>query len=478
MTNHLVNRRGSGSHLACWYRPAVAALVMASAVLVFAADALGGPRPGGSSGSGSAGPRQGCTVLDERGYSGGNQYVAVNVGTTCGHVGVQVIAIALPCSSGGSISGALGGAGGSFSGNSFSVSSTGWPSAGASISVSGTISADQRSARGTVSVDVPTYSASGQPVDCSISGSSFTAECGPGVGPRGCPESNLDIETLDLRNIDNVKLRYLSVSPHPYFGGNTRINGVIAIKGSPSDELKSLDLDVLENGAQVAVANLSSQAQRTLLHRRFGSGGVIKIGSPQLLFNLRSSDMGGINQTTNGNLTLEAVATSDAGDTASKTYGPVTKLVRYTGSDRYGGRDPNQGGDDWVLPSVIPVLQHFAPWLLYGDMSKMNGGPFSPHHTHGDGFDVDAVYRDGSYNARTVASAQAMLQLLDDVPWGSRIGTVYVSFTKRAPDDFWKTVANTQLADGRRACRVFRSVPGHGGHFHWRIDHEDSRGSC
>jgi hypothetical protein len=282
---------------------------------------------------------------------------------------------------------------------------------------------------------------------------------------------------LDLRNIDNRPLKYLSVSPHPYFGGNTRIDGVIAIKGPKDDALTSLKLKVLENGAQVAVGTLAPGVRRDLLHRRFGSGGTITITAPQLLFNLPSSQMGAIDQTHDGNLTLETIADSEQGDSASKIYGPVAKLVRYTGTNRYGGRDASQGGDDWVLPSVLPVLQHFAQELLYGDMSKMNGGPFSPHQTHGDGFDVDAMYANGTYSAHTAASAQTMLQLLDDA-WGSRVGTVYVSFRKNPPDGFWSTIAGAQLTDGRRACRVFRSVAHHDGHFHWRIDHQDAAGSC
>jgi len=309
------------------------------------------------------------------------------------------------------------------------------------------------------------------------------------MDPNGfCPHFQLAIPKLDLRNIDNLPLHYLSVSPHPYFGGNTRINGTITVKGREGDQLSSLDLDVMEKGARVAVANLAPAASKELLHKPFGPSGVLQISTPQLLFNLPSSHMGGINQTTDGNLTLTAVAQSSKGESASKSYGPVAKLVRYTGSNRFFSKpapcgcydlgDADLGGDDWVLPSVIPVLKHFAGSLLYGDMSKMNGGPFPQHMTHDKGIDVDAVYADHSYSPHTAASALKMLSLLNDLPWGSRIGTVYVTFSKNPPDAFWNTIRNVVLADGRRACRVFRSVINHGGHFHWRIDYQDHIGSC
>ena len=184
-----------------------------------------------------------------------------------------------------------------------------------------------------------------------------------------------------------------------------------------------------------------------------------------------------VDLTTDGQLTLRVKAVAADGQIAEKTYGDVTKLVRYLRANRFGHRDLNEGGDDWALPSVIPVLEHYASSNLYNDISKMNGGPWADHQTHRDGYDVDGKYTDGTDSAHTAASAQRMLGYLND-PFGPRIGTVYVAFTKNPPDGFWTTIKNAHLTDGRAACRVFRNVANHEDHYHWRIDHADASGSC
>ena len=185
-----------------------------------------------------------------------------------------------------------------------------------------------------------------------------------------------------------------------------------------------------------------------------------------------------------GQLTLVAKAVSKKGFEAEKSYGSVQKLVRYLGKNRYGGRDLNVGGDDWVKPSVRDFLMHMAGGHCYGDMSNMNGGAFSPHSTHADGNDVDVKFdspstcsSNGSFSNTLASDAQ---RILDDLnASASRIGTLYVTFSYTATNPVWKTIKGVKLTDGRLACRVIKNIAGHDTHDHWRVDFTDATpGQC
>ncbi len=144
----------------------------------------------------------------------------------------------------------------------------------------------------------------------------------------------------------------------------------------------------------------------------------------------------------------------------------MQKLVRYTGANRYGGRDEGVGGDDWVKPSVRTVIEHFAG-LTWGDFSNMNGGPFPPHQTHNDGNDADGWFN--GYNARDAATAQTIIGHLNDATYGSRILTVYVTYQQANGNAFWEAIRNVTLNDGRQARDVIRPLGGHTTHFHWIV---------
>jgi hypothetical protein len=151
----------------------------------------------------------------------------------------------------------------------------------------------------------------------------------------------------------------------------------------------------------------------------------------------------------------------------------VPKLVLYTAGNRYGPRDPQRGGDGWVKPSVLPIVEHYND-MLWSDFSNMNGSSFYPPHvSHQTGNDVDGRFSDGTYNAHSAISAQRMLTYLDDARYGSRIVCVFVSYAKVNTDSFWLTIQGKRLADGRVASNVILSVAGHADHFHWRITDTD-----
>lgn len=273
----------------------------------------------------------------------------------------------------------------------------------------------------------------------------------------------LDITKLDLNDIDNTDLSFLSLAPHTYFGGNTRVNGTISIAGSKQDSLQALSLEVLLGNSVIATGNLAASLRKSLLNQKFGDDEKIEINASQLLFDIPSSQ--GVS--TLSDVSLRVKATSASGEVATKDFGSVPVLTRYTGTNRYGiGRDESVGGDDWVKPNVLPIISHFSG-IQINDISNMNGGKFPPHGTHQDGTHIDGWFN--GYNARNAAVAATMIGYLNDPTYGSNIRTVYVTFSRTATNPFWNAIKDVTLNDGRLARDVIVPIAGHDTHFHWVI---------
>jgi hypothetical protein len=286
-------------------------------------------------------------------------------------------------------------------------------------------------------------------------------------------ERTLSISALALHDIDGAPLRFLSASPHTYFDGNTRVHGTVAVEGDEEDALSELRLEVLEGGSVVATAQLAAAAGNALL-QPFGSDGRVEIASSQLLYEISSAQFFSVDQDSDGVLVLRLVAESANGESATREFGGVEKLVLYGGSNRYSVRNnAGVGGDSWVKPSVNEVLEHFrdlyagSDGLLWGEMSNMNGGPFPRHRTHQTGNDVDGFFT--GYRDRDAAVAEQMLAYLNDPEYGSRIHRVFVTFQRVDSDSFWTAIRDVTLDDGRSAREVIRRVGGHTGHFHWVV---------
>jgi hypothetical protein len=273
-------------------------------------------------------------------------------------------------------------------------------------------------------------------------------------------KKKLTISALQLNDIDNTALGYLSASDHTYFGGNTRVHGTITLQGPEEDTLEELKVEVLEGGV-IATGTLADGVSGTLL-TQFGSDEEIKLDASQLLFEIPAGQLAAANQSTNGQLTLRVKARSSSGETAEKDFGPVEKLVRFTGTNRYGGRDLNRGGDDWAKPGVRVLIA--GAGQTWGDFSNMNGGSFAPDHSsHRTGNSADGWF-DG-YNARNAATATTIIGHINT--HGTRIRTVYVTF---APGSvFANAIAGVELDDGRAATDVIRNYAGHTTHFHWEV---------
>jgi hypothetical protein len=153
----------------------------------------------------------------------------------------------------------------------------------------------------------------------------------------------------------------------------------------------------------------------------------------------------------------------------------IRKLVLYSGTNRYGPRDPDRGGDGWVKPSVGALVQAMGADYLWSDFSNMHGGSFyPPHKSHQQGNDVDGRFADGSIERdwdalkhHTARTAQRFLDVLNG-PEGSRIVCMGITFEQKASDPFWTKIKDVTLRDGRKARDVILTWHGHDKHFHMR----------
>lgn len=274
-------------------------------------------------------------------------------------------------------------------------------------------------------------------------------------------EKSLAITSMELNDIDNSALAYLSASTHPYFGGNTRIHGTVTVEGAADDALESLQLEVIQNGQVAATAMLDAGAESALL-QTFGDDNTVSISASQLLFNLVPQN---INVTNNGTLSLRARARAQSGEETTHDLGTVQILRRFNSADRYGGRDEAEGGDDWAKPSVAGFVESWSG-MLWGDFSNMNGGRFIGHASHRTGNDADGWF--SGYNALDANTAATIIGHLNQAN-ASRITSVFVTYQAQAGNAFYDAIQNVTLNDGRRATDVIRPVAHHTTHFHWRI---------
>lgn len=283
-------------------------------------------------------------------------------------------------------------------------------------------------------------------------------------------EKTLAITELQLVDIDNTTLKYLSADAHPYFGGYTLLNGRITIEGTEFDSLDVLRLEVIQGGVVKAIGELWPSAEAILL-QPFGSDERVSIDVSDVLFRIASAELEKIDTGSDGTVSVRVRAMSALGHTAEKQWDlPLIILARYKETNRieFSVRDEDRGGDDWVLPSVKTVLEHFKNSITVNDFSNMNAGNFEPDHSsHQTGVDVDGKFT--GYEARDDKTAEYMIALLNDPTYGSRIYRVFVTFDRIATDKFWNAIRDVTLNDGRKAKTVIRKAAKHKGHFHWRF---------
>lgn len=238
------------------------------------------------------------------------------------------------------------------------------------------------------------------------------------------------------------------------------MHGTITLLGPENDTVEDVELEVVQGGSVVATGTLASSAQSSLL-QQFGTDNEIVINSSQHLFDLNP---GGINSAANGQLSLRVKVRTDSAEEATKDSGNVTILKRYTGTDRYGQRDINEGGDDWAIPGVADFIDGLTGYQ-WGDFSNMNAGAFAPHSSHRTGVDVDGWFN--GYNARDANAANIIVDEINNS--NGRINLVFVTYAANVSDAFYAAIQNVILNDGRAATSVIRPARGHRTHFHYRI---------
>jgi hypothetical protein len=296
--------------------------------------------------------------------------------------------------------------------------------------------------------------------------------------------TKVKIESAAVYDINNTPLKFLSASPcsRAKCGGNPRVHGTILVtNGDEKDALSEIRLDVVQNGHVVASGALAADLRSTLL-RPFGAEKKIELATSRRMFEFSDAELANIDQNSDARLQLRIHVKTTKNGEDDYSVASVPKLVAYTRSNRNPrfGSDADRGGDWWVKPSVRDVYAGMGNGYVWSDFSNMNGGSFKPPHgSHQSGNDVDGVFADGSIERdwanlkhHTAATAQRLLELLNNPTYGSRIVCVFLAFKQIPSDPFWTAIKDVTLNDGRRAYGVFLSTPhvgDHETHFHFRV---------
>ena len=286
----------------------------------------------------------------------------------------------------------------------------------------------------------------------------------PMPSPTPSPDPNaLTISELALNDIDDTRLRHLSVSDHPYFGGFTHVHGTITITGTGN--LTDLVLEVVAADEVITTTGLTPPARDALI-QPFGDDKLVAITESTLLFEIPSTELSPIDQSTEDIVTLRVRAQSSSGEVVVREYGDVLALVRYTKANRYYVGEAHQGGNDWVRPDVRAYVEQLDG-VLAGDFSNMNGGPFPPHFSHQSGKDIDLWFE--GYNALDAAATETLLAIINQPEHVARIEAIFVAYQRVAGDPIYDTIKSVTLADGRPALAVIYPEPEHNTHFHLRV---------
>lgn len=172
----------------------------------------------------------------------------------------------------------------------------------------------------------------------------------------------------------------------------------------------------------------------------------------------------------------------------------VKKLVRYKGTNRYGGRDvtlcidPKRpgytcGGDDWTTPTVRSMAERITtvtPGVLWNDFGNMNGDFFTPHGSHRTGLDIDGTFPGytvtvGTTKRAGALAAETLAQMFNGlVPSErARIEAIYVAYDPDNPEDpFRVALQNATWPAGVDRFALVRPDKGHWDHFHIRFKSE------
>lgn len=196
--------------------------------------------------------------------------------------------------------------------------------------------------------------------------------------------------------------------------------------------------------------------------------GRVEITESQLLFELPAASFAPFDKSRDGYVSLRLKASTSDGREAVRggDYRYLPKLVRYTRDNRYFVGEEQQGGNSWVTPDIKVLVEQFQD-VQFGDFSNMNGGYFPPHVSHQRGVDVDGWFP--GYNSLDEATAEFLLDLLNQPGIIERVELVLITYSQTDGDAFWTAIRNVTLVDGRPAAAVFWPESEHDTHFHLRF---------
>ena len=289
------------------------------------------------------------------------------------------------------------------------------------------------------------------------------------------------------------EMRYVSATPHPAYGGYTRIHGTMTIQGPVGDALTDLRLEFKPRtnpNLVIATAELAPEAAALML-RPFDANGRIALTASQLLFRIAPGQLALLAASTERRFAVWVTGRTQSNRPIEprRTAIDLRPLVYYQGANV--GPD-NDLGDcvyppGWVNnlgPAFAPphpcgggawTRSHVPAWAAFvdatlGDFSNMNALRFPIHGGHQGGLNTDGVFP-GVTNRASAATAQRLIDILRLNYVG--IQRILITHTRNpaAPNDFYRTLLDApNLPDGRRVQDVIINWPSHTDHFHinWR----------
>ena len=296
-------------------------------------------------------------------------------------------------------------------------------------------------------------------------------------------EQTFGIPSVKLFDIDDRDLDYLSARRHTLFSGQTPIHGTITLTGSTGDSVADVFVDALAGTTVVATARLSAGGREQLL-KAFPVAGVISVSQSVRLFDFPTSGAGAlIDGEAKLRLRVTAVATSGQravfeGSTSRRPF------ARYLETNRYGGRDEGEGGDDWARPDVISCITALSSedsTLTWDDFSNMHGGVFNGHPAgaHDKGREIDGFFA-GYYEVVGAGSARkkvlpastgthlvALARQLDAC--GIRLRSILATYAVADTDPLYAAIKDLKVG-GRDATSIIVPWAGHDGHFHVKFE--------
>lgn len=276
-----------------------------------------------------------------------------------------------------------------------------------------------------------------------------------------------NIVSAELRDIDGGALRYLSVDGESS-QGDTRINGTVEIKGGRNDRIDYLRLEIIQDGEPVTLIDASRSAKQ--LFQKFGDDKTVSVNNFADLFRLSPSEQARFDVSENDNLSFRLHAQTVSGLYDVFNIRPSVQILTEHLPTRFGkDRDRDEGGDAWMLPSLVPFVDWFDtlyPELKFNDFSNMNGGHFRLHDAHRKGRSIDLQY-DGYLDGITAKDARQLIEYINDDYYGKDIAECYVTFKRGG--SFEKYINSHKLDNEKLASSVIKFREGHEDHFHWEV---------